>query len=107
MSKVIIGTELKLNVNIAPIGDLTMEDYNFEIKLICGSLKKTSKTFKKSELIKQNSSNYLVAFNTSDLGVGKVTCAVIAYLPDSDFEGNERTEIVEIDTGIEIVKGVG
>lgn len=108
MDKVIIGSELKLNINIEPIGGLTMDDYDFEAQLVvCGQFDKRSKTFSKAELIKQDPSNYVIAFNTSELGFGKVTCVVIAHLPDTDFSDGIRTEIVEIDTGIEIIRRIG
>lgn len=116
MSKVIIGTELKLNVNIQPIDGQTMDDYDFEVQIKGG---RNSISFIKRGVgadttltngLKKgdDSSNYIVAFNTQDLGVGRVVCRVIAHLYDNafDFENHKRTEITEINTGIEVVKSL-
>ena len=34
-----IGTELKLNIHIEPIGDTTMDDYDFEVEVFCSPKK--------------------------------------------------------------------
>lgn len=108
MSKVIIGTELKLNVNVKPIDDKTMDEYDFEVQLRGGkqtiSLKKEGDTLSQGLSKGDDPSNYIVAFDTQDLGLGKVVCRVIAYLPDGAFKDRKRTEIAEINTGIEVVK---
>ena len=106
MSKVISGTQLKLNVNIEPIDGLTMTDYDFKVQLISGVIAPQVKEFSKNQLIKEDDNNYVVPFNTADVGLGKIICRVEAYLPDSDFEDDRRLEIIEIDTGIEVVKGI-
>lgn len=111
MSKVIIGTELKLNVNIQPIDGKSMSDYDFDIQLRGG--KNTISFEKRRETIsdglakdEDSNDNYIVAFNTKDLGIGRVVCRVIAYLEDGAFnyDDHKRTEITEVNTGIEVVK---
>ena len=104
--KIFLGTELKLNINIEPIGGMTMDDYDFEVEVICGSFKKSSIVIKKEEAKKVDSNNYLICFDTAGLGAGKVMCRVTAHIPDGDFADGKRTEITEIDTGIEIVKSI-
>ena len=106
MNKVIIGTELKLNINIQPIDGLTMTDYDFEVMLISGIIAAKSKTYSKNELVKDDDNNYILPFNTQDVGLGKIVCRIIAHLPDGAFSDRKRTEIVDIDTGIEVVKGI-
>lgn len=104
--KVFLGTELKLNINIEPIGDMTMDDYDFEVEFIVVLFKSSSLVIKKEKAKRVDSNNYIVCFNSADLGVGKVKCRVTAYLPDGDFSDGKRTEITEIYTGIEIVKSL-
>ena len=36
-SRIFLGTELKLNIHIEPIGDLTMKDYDFNVDVFCSS----------------------------------------------------------------------
>ena len=104
--KIFLGTELKLNINIEPIDGMTMDDYDFEVEVICGSFKKSSIVIKKDDAKKVDSDNYVICFDTTDAGSGRLKCRVKAYLPDGDFKDGKRTEITEIDTGIEIVKSL-
>ena len=113
MSKVISGTDIKLNISVEPMGDFTLADYNFEIHLVGGGFKKTVLTFSKkgSEISKgltlaEDGKSCIVAFNTADLGQGAVTALIKAYIPDGAFEDRTRTEISELKTGIEIVNSI-
>ena len=109
MSKVIIGTELKLNVNVKPIDGYSMAGYDFDVILRGGknsiTLSKKGETLSDG-LIKDDDDNYIVAFNTQALGLGKIVCRVVAYIKDGDFnfQDHKRTEITEVNTGIEVVK---
>lgn len=104
MSKVFLGTELKLNIHIEPIDGVTMDDFPFEVELVGGLFKNKTLTITKEEAKRVDSDNYLVCFDTQEVGVGKLKCRVKAFIPDGDFSDRERTEVVELDTGIEIIK---
>ena len=106
MSRVFQGTELKLNVHIEPIGELTMDDYHFRVEVICGTFKKQSLTIDKEQAIRVDGSNYAVCFDTSSLGTGSLKCRITAEIPDSDFEDGYRTEITEVDAGIDIINTI-
>lgn len=97
-----LGTELKLNVNIEPIGEITMDDYDFEVDVWC-SLKRIS-TIPKNEAIRVDENNYIVCVDSSLLGHGQVKLKVTAHVPDRDFEDGLRTEVVYVNTNIEIIK---
>lgn len=101
--KIFIGTELKLNINIEPIDNLTMDDYDFVIEVYSGSSRKSGIVIKKEEAKKVDSNNYIICFDTAALGAGKVMCKIIAQIPDGDFADGKRTEITEIATGIEAI----
>lgn len=98
-----LGTELKMNIHIAPLEGVKMENYDFEIEAYCNPYR--SKKIPKKECKQVDDSNYLVFIPTALTGEGNLMLKVIAYVPDSDFKAGVRTEVVEIDTGIEIVKG--
>ena len=111
MSEVIIGTELKLQVDIdAPLAEGEHIN-NFEIQIIGGGIKKQVKTFAcvngalPEGVVYLEGTSFLVVFNTNEIGLGKVTCRVVVHLPDGHFLDDMRTEIVEVDTGIEVIKG--
>lgn len=97
-----VGTELKMNVSIDPIGGLTMDDYDFVIEMYC-SVKKTV-VVEKKDSIRIDSSNYLVLIDTNITGAGELKCKVTAHIPDNDFPDSLRTEVAVLDTGVTIVK---
>ena len=113
MGKVISGTEIKLNIDVEPMGDYTLADYNFDVYLVGGGFKKTVLTFSKKghEISKgltlaEDGKSCIVTFNTADIGQGAVTAQIKAYIPDVAFEDRVRTEIIELNTGIDVVKGI-
>jgi hypothetical protein len=97
-----IGTELKLNIHIEPIGDTTMDDYDFEVEVFCSP--KKSIITPKADLIRVDSDNYIVLVDTNVVGAGDLKCKVTAQIPDGDFPDQLRTEVVIVDTGINIIK---
>lgn len=99
-----IGTELKLNIHIEPIGDTTMDDYDFEVEVFCSPKKPI--IIPKENTIRVDSDNYVVLVDTNVVGAGDLKCKVTAQVPDSDFADMLRTEVVCIDTGINIIKAI-
>ena len=99
-----LGTELKLNVHIEPIGDITMDDYDFEVDVWC-SLKRIA-TVPKRDAIRIDKNNYLVCVDSSVLGHGIVKMKVTAHIPDDDFDDRLRTEVAYVSTDIEIIKTI-
>lgn len=102
MSKVFLGTELKLNINIADVGTVTMDNYDFTVTAYCSSNKTV--VIPKADAIRIDSSNYVLRLDTMAIGAGRLRCRVVAELPDGDFPDQLRTEVVVVDTGIEILK---
>lgn len=96
------GTEIKINVNIAPIGEVTMDDYDFivEVYAVPGKVVRVEK----KDARKIDSNNYLIKVDTAQTGAGRLRCKITAYIPDVDFEDSLRTEILCMDTGITVMK---
>lgn len=111
--KIYLGTELKLNLNIEKMGSETMSSYDFDVDLYC-SPSKVFSIYKSDNLdkntgdlyLKVDDNNYYLFVETNAIGLGKLKCKVTAYVNDEHFPDGIRTEVVEIDTGIEIVKGL-
>ena len=103
-TKVILGSEIKLNLYIEPIGDISLNDYDFNVSLYCSPSKII--TYKKEDTkeVVEDPNSRILPIDTNKLGVGRIMAKVTAYLPDGDFDDNLRTEIVFIDTDIEIKK---
>ncbi len=91
MTTSIIGTEEKFNLYIEPLGVIHAADYDFSVKAY--SNKQASLIIPKSELTPIDADNFIVRIDTSALGLGQITLEVSAYIPDSDFPDNLRTEI--------------
>jgi len=83
------GATPKFHLDI-DAGELDMDDFNFEVRLQRGP---NSLTIPKSEMIEDNG-DYYITVDTTALGVGWVKAAVIADIPDTDYQGGTRTEIV-------------
>lgn len=103
-NKIVLGTELKLNIYIPPLGDLTALNYDFQVHFYCNPRK--VKSFEKKDLVVIDDNNYIACLDSTEVGVGKLKCNMIAYIPDEDFDDGLRTEIVEITTGYDIVKNI-
>ena len=104
MKTTFLGTELKLNIHIAPMGDMTMDRYDFTVELYCTTRQVVS--IPKPQLKRVDANNYIVTFDTKDVGVGTLKCDIKANIPDSDFAAGVRTEIVKCETGITIKNGI-
>lgn len=97
-----LGSELKLNVSISPVGTVTMDDYDFVAEFYCTSKKKL--IIKKQDAIRIDEENFVFLIDTNEIGYGMLKCAITAYIPDADFPDSIRTETKLIETGIIITK---
>lgn len=97
------GTELKLNINIEPLGELTMQEYDFTCSAYCYTSKTVVAT--KAECVMVDANNYLFLVDTNLTGIGNLYVKVEAQIPDVAFaqSDNLRSEVKIVDTGITIV----
>lgn len=100
-SQVFFGSEIKLNVGIEPIGGYHMEDFDFECEFYCFSNRRV--TLGKDSLIRQDEDNYLAVLDSKSLGTGGLKCKITAHIPDGDCDDGLRTEVLILDTGIQIM----
>ena len=101
--RVIIGTELKLNIAIEPIGEIHASSYDFNVEFYCST--KRVKTITKQELLPIDDDNFIACLDTSEVGAGELKCKITAYIPDEDFtDDGLRTEVLEIITNYDIIK---
>ena len=101
MDNVVLGTEVKVNVNIENIGKLTMDDYEFTCEFFCLPYKKV--VLKKEELVRVDSANYIAMFDTAPIGTGELKCKIVAQLPDADCVDGIRIEVSVESVGVAIV----
>lgn len=95
-----IGTEVKYLVEIQADGfDMARDDFNITLKL--GS---KSKTFEKSDLVDdiemvdgQQKHTFYLVFDSAEFGAGTLVAIIRAYVPDTDYPDNIRTEVDRFD----------
>lgn len=95
----VIGTDLKIKVNVSPIGTVHLEDCDFTCTFFVND-KKVTKT--KAQMVRLDRDNYLALVDSTSLGIGTVKMTIKLEVPDTDFPDQTRTEIDTICTGIEI-----
>lgn len=100
--EIIIGTEFKILVNMSPIGNLNLGNLDFKCSFYV--LPNKSLEVLKSQMIKQDNDNYIALVDSKQIGLGNLKCKVTVNIPDSDFNDLLRTEVVIIDTNINIIK---
>jgi hypothetical protein len=102
---IIMNTELKLGVSINPMGDIHASGYNFTVDFFCSPRK--VKSFTKEDLLPIDDDNFIALLDTAEVGTGELRCLITAYIPDEDFTNDgTRTEILEIVTDYNIIKGL-
>lgn len=96
-----LGTEVKLLVNIEADG-FSMDEDDFNIVLKRGN---RELVFQKADLY-HDGEDYIIRFDSTDLGSGYVDAIVTAYVPDPAFEieGNDgyRTEVQKLEKILKI-----
>lgn len=103
--RVIMGTELKLNIAIEPMGEIHASSYDFNVDFYCSARK--IKAISKAELLPIDDDNFIARFDTNEVGTGELKCRITAYIPDEDFtDDGLRTEVIEIVTNYDIVKSL-
>ena len=98
----VIGAEKKLNLNIEPINEFTMDDYDISVELF--TTKSNIVTLTKGDRVREDQSNYIVPVETAKIGCGRLKCRVIAHIPDTDFYKNYRVEIQDFVTNLNIIE---
>lgn len=103
--RVIMGTELKLNIAIEPMGEIHASSYDFKVEFYCST--KRVKTITKEELLPIDDDNFIARLDTNDVGMGELKCRITAHIPDEDFtDDGLRTEVIKIVTDYDIVKSL-
>lgn len=98
--------EDKFFVHVAPMGDLHMSDYDFDIELYISSNRSVVLNKNNPLVVKKDEDRYNVCITSEvsrKLGKGAVKLNFIAYIPDPDFPDGYRTSVFEdICTGVNL-----
>ena len=91
--KAFVGTGLKFVLEITAAG-FDMQTDDFELTLKRGP---KSIVIQKAEMLQDAQDNFIVCFDSAELGTGVVQAIVTAYVPDLDFPTGIRKEITKFD----------
>lgn len=94
----VLGTQLKINVNVEPIGSIHLSNCQFKCTFFINP-KKTIE-LEKSSMIKVDDDNYIALIDSSLLGTGTIRMTIEVDIPDTDFPSGLRKEIDTVCTGI-------
>lgn len=100
----VIGSELKINVNVKPIGNIHLSQCDFDCMFFITPSKAV--TLNKSELLRVDDDNYIARIDSNELGIGTIKMNINIRIPDSDFPDGYRTEIETVCTSITIKKPI-
>lgn len=99
-----LGTELKLNVNIQPIGGVSMSAFDFIIEAYCNPQR--GQIITKDDAIKVDNDNYIIVVNSEMVGTGDLKLRISATVPDGDMSDALRTEVTCIETNVRIIRNL-
>ena len=103
MADIIRGTEIKFNLSIEPIGEISMSMYDFYVIAYAKGTQQRI-IIDKSDCTEIDSDNYTLPVDTTSLGLGQLILDVYANVPDEDFSDGSRTEISRTETNITIIQ---
>lgn len=87
----VIGTELKFNINVEPIGDVWLSDCDFRCTFFVFNHKTV--VVNKEDMMMIDDSNFLAIVDSSRLGPGRVKVKIELDIPDADCEDGFRKEV--------------
>lgn len=103
-SKIYEGSVIPFNVSLSKMGQFSMSQYDFEIYYYCSTNKLVK--VEKTDAFKENDDNYIFFVDTRLTGLGQLRFAIKAIIPDTRLEGALRPDIIELDSGCDVVKSI-
>jgi hypothetical protein len=102
MDSIGLGSEIKINLHVEPMGNIHLRDYDFNVRVYTNA--KNGVNVEKQDMIEVDEDNYIILVDTAKLSRGKVYLTFNADIPDSDFDDGLRHEVSIVETNIQIVR---
>lgn len=95
---IFLGTEIKLKIEMEPIGDINMSDCDFMLEAYSGNNKnkivlKKEGDYKDKAIISSGDNAYIFLIDSTKLGAGSLKCKLTLKVADEDFNDYKRTEV--------------
>ena len=97
-----LGSQFKILVDATLPDELTLQDVDFTVTVYNDDQKDQQKVYEKSECILTDDGNYVVLVNSDDLGVGTLMVKLVVMIPDTDFPGGARKEVIRINPNVKV-----
>ena len=97
-----LGSQFKILVDATLPDELTLQDVDFTVTVYNDDQKDQQKVYEKSECILTDDGNYVVLVNSDDLGVGTLMVKLVVMIPDTDFHGGARKEVIRINPNVKV-----
>ena len=97
-----LESEFKAFIKLDPVGDMTMDDYDFYAEYYCYPNRKVK--VEKKDMIRKSEGEYWACLNSVDLGAGMLKCNVVRFIPDADFADGLRTDRKVFDFDVRILR---
>lgn len=97
-----VGSQIKILIEATLPDNLTLFDVDFDVVVYNDDKKDQQKKYKKTECILTDESDYVVLVNSDELGVGTYMVKLTVYIPDTDFPGGRRKEVIRINPNVKV-----
>lgn len=101
-SQVVLGSQIKIPFRVDLPHHCRAKNIGFSIVVRNFSDKDKHVKFKKKQCIRLGHNEYAVPVDTEALGIGLVRLKLTLHIPDRDFPGGYRKEVVDINPRISI-----
>lgn len=104
IERVTLGSDAKIEFTADLPDDMKLKDIDFTVKVINVSDKDKEKTYTKEDcILTESGESYVVLIDTDDFGVGRLMLRLTVHIPDTDYPGGTRKDIIKINPHIAIV----
>ena len=104
IERVTMGSDTKIAFTADLPDGLLLKDIDFEVKVVNVSAKNKEKDYQKADCIMAfEGAAYVVLVDTDYFGVGRLMLRLTVHIPDTDYPGGTRKDIIKINPHIAIV----
>ena len=98
------GSDSKIKFTADLPDGLKLSDIDFTVKVVNYCQKDVAKNYQKADCISvDDGTSYVVLADTSELGIGIYMLRLTVHIPDTDYPGGTRKEVIKINPQIKVI----
>lgn len=98
----IVGAEFKVLVQVEPVDDVHMSQMDFSCSFYTDMA--SSYEVKKEQMIQLDDDSYIALVDSTGMNPGNLRNRITVDIPDFDFADGYRREIVDVETGVKLMR---